>query len=193
MAKILTEEDFLNAESYIPLAIKAAEARASAQSCIEPIQIKVKDEMLPPVFEENPMMKSLFGLQFLLNHYFKKLKPNENDEIILTTKEYDEWGEGSIFNTIERMKMSKNIEVRNKAFDIAADYREYYRMLGSEIASLLVAKNDLLSRFYEFFASSITPDSFANLMKQLQEAQKEIEDYEAQPKEWKKPILEEVK
>lgn len=198
MAKYLTEEDFLNANSYVEIAAKAAEARLYAQYCIDKIDIildKDKDnkEVLPPMYQENPMMKSLFGMQFLLYHYFKKLAPDENGEIILTAQEYDEWGEGSILNTIERFKMSKNLDVRNKAFDIASDYREFYRMLGTEIASALNAKNDLLSRIVEFFKASITPEAFSSALNQLKELQTDIDDYKNQPKEWQKPTLSEVK
>ena len=198
MAKFLTEEDFLNATSYVELPAKAAEARLYAQYCIDKAEITVgkegKDkEVLPPIYQENPMMKSLFGMQFLLYHYFHKLTPDENGELVLTAKEYDEWGEGSILNTIERFKMSKNIDIRNKAFDIATDYREFYRMLGTEIASVLNAKNDLLARFVEFFKASVTPESIANTMESLKDVQKEIEDYQKQPKDWQKPLLEEVK
>lgn len=198
MAKYLTEEDFLNANSYVEIAAKAAEARLYAQYCIDKIDIildKDKDdkEVLPPMYQENPMMKSLFGMQFLLYHYFKKLAPDENGEIILTAQEYDEWGEGSILNTIERFKMSKNLDVRNKAFDIASDYREFYRMLGTEIASALNAKNDLLSRIIEFFKASITPEAVSSVVNQLKELQTDIDDYKNQPKEWQKPTLSEVK
>lgn len=198
MAKYLTEEDFLNANSYVPVAEKAMEAREYAKRCIVEIQItsqngSEKADVLPPMYQESPFLKSLYGMTFLLYHYFDKLIPNENGELSLNAKEYDEWGEGSLLNTIERFKMSKNIDVRNKAFDIAADYREFYRMLGTEIASILTAKNDLLTRFMDFFKSSITPDTFEGLLKQLKDVQTEIDEYQAQPKEWKKPTLEEVK
>ncbi len=198
MAKFLTEEDFLNADSYVEIASKAAEARLYAQYCIDKAEIAVEDEdgekdYLPPLYQENPMMKSLFGMQFLLYHYFHKIVPDENGDIILTAKEYDEWGEGSILNSIERFKMSKNIDIRNKAFDIATDYREFYRMLGTEIASVLNANNDLLVRFVRFFKASITPETFTATLQGLTSIQKEIEDYQKKPKEWQKPDLEEVK
>jgi hypothetical protein len=197
MAKYLTEEDFIKADSYVELPVKAAESRIYADYCIDRIDIvansdKENKEILPPMYKENPMMKSLFGMQFLLYHYFKKIVPDENGDIVLTAQEYDEWGAGSILNTIERFKMSKNIDVRNKAFDIATDYREFYRMLGTEIASSLNAKNDLLTRAVEFLSESITPESFSMLAKQFKEVQEEMEDYNNQPKEWQNPSLTEV-
>lgn len=195
MAKFLTEEDFINADSYVAIASKAAEARLYAQYCIDKVEVKSEDgeDALPPVYQENPMMKSLFGMQFLLYHYFHKIAPDENGDIILTAKEYDEWGDGSILNSIERFKMSKNLDIRNKAFDIATDYREFYRMLGTEIASVLNANNDFLARFVEFFKSNITPETFTTALEGLKQAKKEIDDYKAEPKEWQKPDLEEVK
>ena len=194
MAKYLTEEDFLNAKSYVELSTKAAEARLYAQYCLDEVEISVgkndeDKEALPPMFQENPMMKSMFGLQFLLYHYFGKIVPDENGDVFITAEDYDEWGYGSILNTIERFKMSKNMDVRNKAFDIATDYREFYRMLGTEIASVLSAKNDLLSRLVEFFKASITPETFKSALNSFNEVQKEIDEYQKSPKEWQKPHL----
>lgn len=179
MAKFLTEEDFLNADSYVEIAAKAAEARLYAQYCIDNVEMQSEDgkDTFPPIYQENPMMKSLFGMQFLLYHYFHKIVPDENGDIVLTAKEYDEWGEGSILNSIERFKMSKNIDIRNKAFDIATDYREFYRMLGTEIASVLNARNDVLSRFVEYFKASITPEAFTSAVEGLKEVQKEMDEY----------------
>lgn len=195
MAKFLTEEDFINADSYVEISAKAAEARLYAQYCIDKVEIKSDDDgdVLPPIYQENPMMKSLFGMQFLLYHYFHKIVPDENGDIVLTAREYDEWGEGSILNSIERFKMSKNLDIRNKAFDIATDYREFYRMLGTEIASVLNANNDLLARFTEFFKASITPETFTSALEGLKDVQKEMEEYQKSPKEWQNPVLEEVK
>ena len=66
-------------------------------------------------------------------------------------------------------------------------------MLGTEIASLLAEKNDILSRFVEFFSASITPETFSQLLSQVKEISKEIDEYAAKPKEWQKPQLSEVK
>ena len=188
MAKFLTEEDILKAKSYIPISDKAACARVYADKCIDKVEITIgtgeQKDALPPLYQENPLLKSLYGMLFLLERYFGKLEPDKNGEITFTREDYDEWGEGSVFNALERMKASKNIEVRNKAFDIVADYREFYRMLGTEIASILAAKNDLLSRLTMYFTAQITPDTFKELLSSLSQVQQEITEYEAKPKEW---------
>ena len=188
MAKFLTEEDILKAKSYIPISDKAVCARVYADKCIDKVEITIGDgeqkDTLPPLYQENPLLKSLYGMLFLLERYFGKIEADEKGEIIFTREDYDEWGEGSVFNALERMKASKNIEVRNKAFDIVADYREFYRMLGTEIASILAAKNDLLSRLSIYFTAQITPDAFKELLSSISQAQQEIAEYEAKPKEW---------
>mgnify|MGYP007115359176 CR=1 FL=1 len=193
MSKFLTEQDILEATTYVPIATKAACARSFAEECISKVEIKLDGEVLPSMYQENPFMKSLYGMNFLLNQYFNKLEPNEEGMCTLSSADYDEWGEGNIFNAIERYKASKNKEIRDKAFDISADYREFYRMLGTEIASLLAEKNDILSRFVEFFSASITPETFSQLLSQVKEISKEIDEYAAKPKEWQKPQLSEVK
>jgi hypothetical protein len=91
-------------------------------------------------------------------------------------------------NQLDRFKSSKNIVVRNKVYDILDDYREFYRMLGVEITSLVANKNDGLSRFIDYFKASITPDMIKDVFSQLTGALGEIKDYESKPKEWASEI-----
>ena len=87
-------------------------------------------------------------------------------------------------NQLDRFKSSKNIQVRNKVYDILDDYREFYRMLGVEIAALVANKNDSLSRFLEYFKASITPDMLKDIFSQFTGTLGEIAEYKSKPKEW---------
>ena len=190
---IITEEIILNAESYIPIEKKGTMARSFAESCVSEVQITLENngekDVLPPRYQENPQMKSLYGMMTLLDQYLHLLEKDEKGFVTLTESEYDEWGRACVMNQLDRFKSSKNIEVRNKVYDILDDYREFYRMLGVEITSLVANKNDGLSRFIDYFKASVTPDMIKDVFSQLTGTLGEIKDYESKPKEWASEIV----
>lgn len=186
--KIITEDVILNATTYIPISKKASFARTFAEDCISKVEISIsKDDgsdILPPRYQENPMMKSIFGTMVLLSDYLHLLDTDENGNVGISPQEFDEWGESSIMNQLDRMKSSKNPEIKNRVYDILDDYREFYRMLGVEIGSLIANKNDFLARFLQYFKSSITPESVNEIFKQFTDVMGDIKDYQEKPKEW---------
>lgn len=182
--KTITEDIILNSTLYIPIAKKSALARTFAEDCISKVEIKLNDDVLPPRYQENPMMKSLYGMMTLLAEYLHMLPTDDDGNVSIGAATFDEWGEASIMNQLDRMKSSKNQEIRNRVYDILDDYREFYRMLGVEISSILANKNDMLSRFMQYFQSEITPDLMKGLMDNLTSVMQEAKDYQEQPKEW---------
>ena len=182
--KTITEDIILNATLYIPIAKKSALARTFAEDCISKVEIKLGGDVLPPRYQENPMMKSLYGMMTLLADYLHMLPTDDDGNVSMDAASFDEWGEASVMNQLDRMKSSKNQEIRNRVYDILDDYREFYRMLGVEISSILANKNDMLSRFMQYFQSEITPDLMKGLMDNLTSVMQEAKDYQEQPKEW---------
>ena len=186
--KTITEDIILNATLYIPIEKKSALARSFAQDCISKVEIKLSGDdsssILPPRYQENPMMKSMYGMMTLLSEYLHMMQKDDDGNITMDAKTFDEWGEASIMNQLDRMKSSKNQEIRNRVYDVLDDYREFYRMLGVEISSILANKNDILSRFMQYFQSEITPDIVKGLMDNLTSVAQEAKEYQEQPKEW---------
>ena len=186
--KTITEDIILNATLYVPIAKKSALARAFAEDCISKVEIKLNGDdassILPPRYQENPMMKSLYGMMTLLSEYLHMMPTDDEGNVSMDADTFDEWGASSIMNQLDRMKSSKNQEIRNRVYDILDDYREFYRMLGVEISSILANKNDMLSRFMQYFQSEITPDLMKGLMDNLTSVMQEAKDYQEQPKEW---------
>ena len=185
--KIITEDVIRNATSYLPIDKKSAMARTFAEDCIAKVEISVSkdegDDALPPRYQENPRMKSLFGMMVLLSDYLHLIPADENGEVSLTAQEFDEWGEASVMNQLDRMKSSKNAEIKNKIYDILDDYREFYRMLGVEISSIIANKKDFIIRFLQYFTAEITPDVLKGLMDGLSDAANELKEYAENPKE----------
>lgn len=186
--KTITEDIILNATLYVPIAKKSALARVFAEDCISKVEIKLNGDdassILPPRYQENPMMKSLYGMMTLLSEYLHMMPTDDEGNVSMDADTFDEWGEASIMNQLDRMKSSKNQEIRNRVYDVLDDYREFYRMLGVEISSLLANKNDALSRFMQYFQSEITPDIVKGLMDNLTSVAQEAKEYQEQPKEW---------
>ena len=186
--KTITEDIILSATLYVPIAKKSALARAFAEDCISKVEIKLNGDdassILPPRYQENPMMKSLYGMMTLLSEYLHMMPTDDEGNVSMDADTFDEWGASSIMNQLDRMKSSKNQEIRNRVYDILDDYREFYRMLGVEISSILANKNDMLSRFMQYFQSEITPDLMKGLMDNLTSVMQEAKDYQEQPKEW---------
>lgn len=181
--KIITEEIILNATTYLPIETKSVMAREFAKDCVSEVQVSIDENdstsVLPPRYQENPMLKSLYGMMTLLDQYLHLIVRDENGDATLDVEEFDEWGKSCVMNQLDRMKSSKNVEVRNRVYDILDDYREFYRMLGVEISALVAHKNDFLSRFLQYFSMSITPDmfkdAFANLADSLNEIKEQAE------------------
>lgn len=180
--KTLTEEDIRNAVSYLPLAKKTAMARAYAQDCLLQFDISTGnediDKVFPSRFQENPQKRMLYGMLVLLREYLKKIGDED-----LSTEQYDEWGASSIFNQLDRFKSSKDPEIRNKVYDLVDDYREFYRMLGTEINSLAEAKNDFLARFVQYISLSQSPEALQEQLEQLEKLTQEIEGMKGTIKE----------
>lgn len=186
--RIITDEIILAANSFIPIETKASLARTYARECLAEANISIgkdKDiDVLPPRYQESPMKKSIYGMMVLLGEYLNVLESDENGDYTLTSQEFNEWGKASIMNQLDRMKSSKNIEVRNKVYDILDDYREFYRMLGVEIAALVSNENDPLARFLQYFKSSVSADALRDAFSGLADAMKSIQEYQEKPKEW---------
>lgn len=175
MAKQLTEEIIRNATTYVPLKQKATMAKRFAEDCVEKVEMKYKDEPLPPVYKENIQVRMLWGMCVLLTSYLKVFDKDSGEDFRST--DYDEWGGTAVLNQLNRFKSSKDAEVRDKAYDILDDYREFYGMLGKEINSLLSAKNDLMTRALAYLDGKMTPQYLEQSLQELREVQQEALEY----------------
>ena len=190
--KTLTEEDIRNAVSYLPLAKKTAMARAYAQDCLLNFELSTGndeiDKVFPSRFQENPQKRMLYGMLVLLRDYLKKMEDED-----LSTEQYDEWGSASIFNQLDRFKSSKDQEIRNKVYDLVDDYREFYSMLGTEINSLVEAKNDLLARLVQYITLSQSPEVLQEQLEKLEQLTREFDGVKDAIKEAEQASEEETK
>jgi hypothetical protein len=175
MAKQLTEAIIKNANSYVPLKQKTAMAKRFAEDCIEKVEIKYKDEMLPPMYKEDVQKRMLWGMCVLLTSYLMVFDKDSGEDF--RGSDYDSWGGTAVLNQLNRFKSSKDAEVRDKAYDILDDYREFYGMLGKEINSLLNTKNDLIYRALAYLDGKMTPQYFEKSLEDFRSVQEEAMEY----------------
>lgn len=171
---VLTNEIMEKAVSYMPIADKAELARTIAERCIVEIPTasqNIQGEAylaLPYIKGEDREIKALCLMQVLLSHYLKVLDVGT----ILTVDKYDYYARGSLANQIERYKSVPAL--RDKAFDLLTDYKEFRKFVDIEINNLIEVSNDALARFIAAIAVYSTPD---NIKKAVEELQKVGGDY----------------
>lgn len=184
MAKVLTEEDILNATTYIPSAKKIALAHIVAEQSIVKVNVTANEEgeeekSLPDRWSENYSVRSIAQMMVLIQEYLNQKTEKEDG---FTVAEYDEWGESAVFNQLDRFKQSKNAEVRNRVYDLLDDYREFCKFVGSDITMQLSVRNDPITRVTAWLAEQIPPEVIEKLKNGLVNARDSIDNYLADRK-----------
>nr|DAU13430.1 MAG TPA: hypothetical protein [Caudoviricetes sp.] len=169
----LTDEIMQKATAYMPIEDKAELAKTIAEQCVVDIPtaeqnlIGEKFLALPYIKGENRELKALCLMNVLLSHYLK-IPVNSP----LNEEKYNHYAEGSILNQIERYK--SNFDLKNKAFDLLADYKEFRKFVDVEINNLIALNNDPLARLTASIQVFATPE---NIKKAVDELKKAGEDY----------------
>ncbi|MBR5285691.1 MAG: hypothetical protein IKU30_02225 [Clostridia bacterium] len=160
MGFILTDEIIKNANTYIPLAEKAALAEMVAQKCLEDTGARAKGDIFPPLKRENVVMKSLLLMQVLLEKYLKIDTPDE-----FRAKDYDEYASAHLLNQLERYK--RDVTLKDKTFDLVADYKEFEKYVNTAIFNIKASENDGLTRFADAVKLMGTPENIEKLSAEL--------------------------
>jgi len=186
----LTEEDIRNANAYVPLATKMEFVRYVAERCFDQLEIstnnggKDKNSPLPSCYKVNTDKKTRYLMAALVGLYLgKKFKREEEktehnpdpDKWLMAIDEYDIYAGGHIFDQLNRMK--NNVELRDKCFDIQADYSDLKYRLESDIKGLLGAMNDSASRLMAYIELASSPDEIKKAMDAMTENQEMLDQY----------------
>lgn len=154
---IITEDDILNAATYVGISIKEQFTRDVAVICLEPVNVEYDGQPLPTMVRENKKIKAqyLMGtLATLLQRDFpvQKLASGEELSGCMDEAEYDAWAGSHVMNQLERLKKSKNSEMVNHLFDLLYDYKAFEIMLNGAIKDELEVRNDVFNRAMEWFS-----------------------------------------
>jgi len=149
----ITQDMMKNADTYIPLTLKALIADTMARECVRhTYMVKPYSESpeyteeygVPPQYCESAEAKARVMMAVLCVYYLHIW--DDEHALTCTPEEYDGWAGAHILNQIERFKAG---ECREKAFDLLSDLRETEKYLNSAIYGVLRELNAPVKRFME--------------------------------------------
>lgn len=158
-AVTITEQDILNAGTYVNIDVKERFTRAVAFLCLEPVEVKNDEDSLPMMFRENKKIKAQYmmgTLATLLGRDYESqtLKTGEELSGCMAEADYDLWAGSHVMNQLERLKKTKNSEVVNRLFDLLYDYKAFELMLTGAIKDELEVRNDPFNRTMQWVSVS---------------------------------------
>jgi hypothetical protein len=139
---------------------------------------------VPNRAEEDVLYSRRAAMGVFLRHYLNYEFEGWEEDIALPLNLYDQWAGSHVFNQLERLKSVA--AVRDKVFDILADYKEFVKLLNNAIYTRINHQNDAVLRFNQMMESSTTPEAFQQAREELvklaeeakQVSEKTIEDAE---------------
>lgn len=164
---IVSDSMLINSRTYIPLEEKMQYAKQIAEACVEDADVAEQNKIgekllpLPNLKVENMAMKKMLMLQVLLGAYLH-IEIKE-----MTIKKYDEYAGCHILNQIERYR--SNNTFRDIAYDLISDYREFEKIVATEIYNIKATANDPMARAIAIMQVYSTPE---NVQKAIEELKK---------------------
>lgn len=179
----VTKDMMERAQTYMPLQTKKELAEAIARGCVRPMKrvkwngVHVSDlpeepndpSALPDLVEEDLALKLCMLQNVLLSWYFD-VEMNEDE---VSYEQYDYYSGGHLLNQIERFKSDKDL--KNKAFDLTEDFREFRKMVDTIIYNHKMNVNDPLKRFDAMLTVFSTPENIRAIVTELQKVGDEID------------------
>lgn len=190
----LNEDDIRKAASYLPILDKTALAQTIAPACIqrlvitlpvggattasgkeiEPVQVP-----LPDLFQEDLLSRTLYSAFVLLYFYLKRPditgQYDPNQDMKLAANDYDRYP--NLLTQLERIKAtSKDREVRDKAFSMLADYKDFEKRLGAEIHNILAVRNDVCARLTQMVSMQTEPETIQKALKKSDEMARSLKE-----------------
>lgn len=167
---VITKDILLNAKTYMSLAMKDVMSDGLAEQVVKEASVFERTGIpslpLPPLFEEDSALKAMLLLNILFGHYLD-IEIRDTSEDFNVYDRYDYYNGGHPLNQIERFKADK--DVKNIAFDLLEDWREFRKMVDTKIYNLKARKNDSLARIWDSLAVLGTPENMEAFSKELEE------------------------
>ena len=178
---LITEEMIKNATIYVPLGLKVAYAKTRAEECLEKVNISVQkleaDKLLalPAIWQENTAMKKCVLMYAFLTLYLHIDVPEE-----FAVLDYDKFAKSLPLNQLERLKTKADI--KEKVFDIIADFKEFKKIFDIELYNLRSVKNDGMERVLAAISVISSPEAIKAMVEEMQNIAKSIQDAQTKHK-----------
>ena len=172
----ITKEMLTAAKDYVPISVKGEWVQEVAERCFDRLSITYGEEQMPPMYAINTEVKSRYLMGFFVQNYLGILGGEVTSEPwLMPEEEYDAWAGSHIFGQIDRWK--HDAEVRDKCYDLMADYKDLEKRLSSRISGMLAVQNDPVIRQTQDMAKQMESlPALLEQLKQLQDAKGEKDD-----------------
>lgn len=177
----VTEDLLRSANDYIPLNRKVAIAKVIAPKCIEKSKTAEQNRKgleflsLPTLWVDDLETKSLYTMSVLLTEYLKVQIPED-----FTDETYDEYASMHILNQLERFK--SNLSLKDKVFDLLNDYRDFKKLLDTEIFNEKEVRNDPVARMSAAISIVSNPENIKRMQAELEKTAAEFESAQREAK-----------
>lgn len=173
MEKItITKEMLLQAADYVENALKDTWVSDNAPKCFDKLTITSDDEPMPPMYMVNIGIKNRYLMGAFVGFYLKQPFNTENGNMaLMTEQDYDKWAGSHVYNQVERWK--RDAELRDKCYDLLADYKDIEKRFSAQLNGLLTVQNDSVIRQNDFTANQMK--QLPELLEQLKELQGKVE------------------
>lgn len=173
---VITEGMIQNASRYIPLARKIALIEVYAPDCLQAVEISTQklqsDSILalPQLYEENILMKQLVFMQVFLTEYLhiQLQKGGVGEYDGFSAEQYDEFASSHPMNQLERLKTVSS--VKDKVYDIIADFKDFKKLFDLKIFNLKAAHNDGIERALAGISVINDPETMKKIVEELKKA-----------------------
>lgn len=157
---VLDTDTFNNARSYMPLEEKMALAYSIAPKCVLAAIADGGAIKIPNIYIEDNAVKAVYLMQVLVERYIGIPAKSK-----FTSVDYDYYAGGHILNQIERFK--GNSALKDKAFDLLSDFKDFKKLLDCEIINEKTKKNDALMRGTLCIQALVSADNIKALKEEL--------------------------
>lgn len=170
----VTDELLCAANDYIPLSRKVSIARLIAPKCIEKSKTAEQNQKgleflaLPTLWMDDLEMKSLYTMSVLLTEYLKIEIPED-----FTDETYDRYASAHILNQLERFK--SNAQLKDKVFDLLNDFKDFKKILDTEIFNEKEVRNDPVARLSAAISIVANPENIKKMQAELEKSASEFE------------------
>lgn len=170
---VLTTEMLEKARTYMPLEVKNQLAKDIAETVLVDVDYKTLDVVpdlmaVPPLKIERQDLKAICLQRAFLSFYFGFEFADSVDAVEV----YDYYGEAHPLNQLIRLKSDANL--KNKAFDIEADYKEFRKFVETEIYNLKLVHTDVVTRLIKGISLFATPEMVEKMSDNLKVAMENV-------------------
>lgn len=178
----ITKEQLLHANTYMPIYDKVETAKAIAELCLVDIDTDAQNKIgetliaLPHLKGEDLAKKSMLLCNTLLGYYLDIDVPQKKDDgtEIDPYDRHDYYVGGHLLNQIERFKSDP--DVKDIVFDLLADYKDFKKIVDTELYNRKSNANDPIPRFSAAVAVLTSPESVKAIVEELKELGEQREE-----------------